>query len=114
MRRKPYSWELSDLYFSPNIIWTIKSKNMGWAWHVAGTDEKRDAYIVLVGKPGRKGPHGRPKNKFDFRELVLKSAKWINQPDVTQYLQNNILFIICLYRVFQKDLNDLNLVYFTY
>jgi hypothetical protein len=39
---------------------------MRWVRHVAGMDEKRDAYIVLVGKPGRKGPHERPRHKFDF------------------------------------------------
>jgi hypothetical protein len=31
----------------------VKSKKMRWARHVAGMDEKRDTYIVLVGEPGR-------------------------------------------------------------
>jgi len=42
----------------------IKSKNMRWAWHVAGMNEKRDAYIVLVRKTGRKFYVGDPSKIF--------------------------------------------------
>jgi hypothetical protein len=27
--------EFNDLYSSPNIVWVIKSRRMGWAGHVA-------------------------------------------------------------------------------
>jgi hypothetical protein len=33
--RKLHNEELNDLYCSPNIIWVIKSRRMGWAGHVA-------------------------------------------------------------------------------
>ena len=33
--RKLHNKELNDLYSSPNIIWVIKSRRMGWAGHVA-------------------------------------------------------------------------------
>jgi hypothetical protein len=33
--RKLRSEELHDLYSSPSIIRMIKSRRMGWAWHVA-------------------------------------------------------------------------------
>ena len=33
--RKLHSVELHDLYFSPNIVWVIKSRGMRWAGHVA-------------------------------------------------------------------------------
>jgi len=38
--------ELNDLYFSPNIIWVIKSRRTKWAGHVARMG-RRDVYIRL-------------------------------------------------------------------
>ena len=32
--RKLHNEELNDLYFSPNIVWVIKSRRMRWAGHV--------------------------------------------------------------------------------
>jgi len=49
--RKLHSEELSDLYWSPNIIQLIKSRRMSWEWHVAHMGERRGVYSVLVGKP---------------------------------------------------------------
>jgi hypothetical protein len=46
--RKLHTEELINLYSSPNIILTIKSR---WAGHVACTREMRRVYRVLVGKP---------------------------------------------------------------
>jgi hypothetical protein len=43
--------ELHDLYSSPSIIRVIKSRKMRWAGHVAGMEEKRNAYRLFVGKP---------------------------------------------------------------
>jgi hypothetical protein len=31
--------ELNDLYFSPNIVWVIKSR-MGWAGHIVSMSER--------------------------------------------------------------------------
>jgi len=39
--RKRGNEELNDLYCSPNIVWTIKSKGMRWAEHVAGMGARR-------------------------------------------------------------------------
>jgi len=47
--RKLHNEELNDLYPSPNFIWVIKSRRMGWAGHVA-RGERRGVYRVLVGK----------------------------------------------------------------
>ena len=33
--RKLHSYELNDLYCSPNIVRVIKLRRMGWAGHVA-------------------------------------------------------------------------------
>jgi hypothetical protein len=42
--RKLHKEELRDLYSSPSIIKTIKSRRMRWAGHVARKREKRNAY----------------------------------------------------------------------
>jgi len=49
--RKLHDEELNDLYSSPNIVWVIKSRRMRWMGHVACMGERRDIYMVLVGKP---------------------------------------------------------------
>jgi hypothetical protein len=54
--RKLHNEELHNLYFSPNIIRTLKSRRMRWAGHVARMEEKRSAYRILVGKPEGKRP----------------------------------------------------------
>jgi hypothetical protein len=53
----------------------IKSRRMTWAGHVTRTGEKSTAYRILVGKPERERPLGRPRsrwvnnNKLDIREI---------------------------------------------
>jgi hypothetical protein len=49
--RKLHNEELQNLYSSPSIIRTIRSRRMGWAGQVAQMREKRNAYRILVGKP---------------------------------------------------------------
>jgi hypothetical protein len=58
--RKLHNEELCDLYSSPSIIRIIKSRRMRWAGHVARMGEGRNVYRLLVGKPERKRPLGRP------------------------------------------------------
>ena len=38
---------------------------MKCAWHVARVRERRNAFRVLVGKPGRKRPFGRPRSSWE-------------------------------------------------
>jgi hypothetical protein len=52
--RKLHNEELHDLYYSPSIIRTIKSRRMRWAGHVAR---------MRVGKPEGKRSLGRPRLK---------------------------------------------------
>jgi hypothetical protein len=45
-----------NFYFSPDVIRMIKSRRTRLTGHVARTGEKRNAYMILVGKAeGRKG-----------------------------------------------------------
>jgi hypothetical protein len=74
--------ELNDLYSSPNIVWVIKSRRMGWAGHVAYMGEERGVYRVLVGKPEGKRPLGRPRRKWvdnirkDLQEVGYGYMDW--------------------------------------
>jgi hypothetical protein len=62
--RKLHNVELCNLYPSPSIIRIIKSRRMSWAGHLARMGEKKNAYRILVGKPGGKRPLGRPRCRW--------------------------------------------------
>jgi hypothetical protein len=75
--------ELHSLYSSPNVVRVIKSRRMRWAGHVARMGEGRGVYRVLVGRPERKRPLGRPRRrwedniKMDLKEIGIDAANWI-------------------------------------
>jgi hypothetical protein len=81
--RKLHNKELHDLYSSPSIIRIIKSRRMRWADHVARMREKRNAYRLLVRKPKRKRPLGRPRRRWvdnismDLGEVGCGDVDWI-------------------------------------
>ena len=60
-RRKLHNEELNHLYSLPSIVRVVKSRRMRWAGHVARMGEDRGVQSVLVGKPERKRPLGRPR-----------------------------------------------------
>jgi hypothetical protein len=75
--RKLHNEELRDLYFSPSIIRIIKSRRMIWAGHVARMGEKRDVYRLLMGKPERRKPLGRPRRRWvDNIRMDLGAVGW--------------------------------------
>ena len=55
--------EFSELYSLPNIVRVVKSRRMRWAGHVARMGERRVVHRVLVMKPERKVPMGRPRSR---------------------------------------------------
>jgi hypothetical protein len=82
--RKHHNEELRHLYSSPSIIRIIKSRRMRWAGHVARMGEKRKAYRLLLGKPEKKRPLGRPRRKWvdnirmDLGEVGWGDVDWID------------------------------------
>jgi hypothetical protein len=69
--RVQHSEELHNLYSSPNIIRTMKSRRMRWAGHVAHMEKMRNGYKNLIGQPEGKRPHGRPRRRWEH------NIKWI-------------------------------------
>jgi hypothetical protein len=80
--RKLHNEELHGLYSSPSIARVIKARKMRWAGHVARMGEVRDAYNILIGRPERRRPLGRPRRrwenniKMDLREIGF--VDWIH------------------------------------
>ena len=62
---KLHNEELNGLYSLPNIVRVVKSRRMRWAGHVARMWEDRGVHRVLVGKPERKRPLGRPRRRWE-------------------------------------------------
>jgi len=83
--RKLRNEELNDAYFSPNVVWVIKSRRMRWAGHIARAVERRGVYSVLVGKPEEKRPLGSPRHRWDdnikmhLQEVECGGMDWIDQ-----------------------------------
>jgi len=81
--RRLHNEELNDLYSSPNNVWVIKSRRMRWAGHVVRMGEERGVYRVLVGKPERRRPLGRPRRRWvdnirtDLQEVGCGYMDWI-------------------------------------
>jgi hypothetical protein len=74
--RRLHNEELYD-QCSPNIIRVIRSRGMRWAGHVARMGEGRGAYRVLVGRPERRRPLGRPRLRWeDNIKIVLQEVGW--------------------------------------
>jgi hypothetical protein len=75
--RKLHNEELHNLYSSASIIRLIKERSMRWAGHVARMGEKRNACRILVGKPERTRPLGRPRRRWvDNIKIVSREIKW--------------------------------------
>jgi len=101
--RRLHNEELNDLYSSPNIVRVIKSRRMKWAGHVARMGEERGVYRVLVGRPERRRPLGKPRHrwvdniKMDLQEvgcgymdrigLALDRDGWLRLVSAVMYLR---------------------------
>jgi hypothetical protein len=71
------------LYASPNKIRVIISRRMIWTGHAARMEGMRNACSILVGKPDRKRPLGRPRRRWknniriDLREVGWEDVDWM-------------------------------------
>jgi hypothetical protein len=74
--------ELHGLYSS--IVRVIKARRMRWVGHVERMGEVRGAYNILVGRPERRRPLGRPRHrwedniKIDLWEIGFGDVDWIH------------------------------------
>ena len=75
--------ELNDLYSLPSIVRVVKLRRVRWVGHVARMGEDRGVHRVLVGKPERKRPLGRPRRrwedniKMDLQEVGGGRVDWM-------------------------------------
>jgi hypothetical protein len=62
----------------------IKSRRITWEGHVARMGKMRNSFKILVGKPERTRPRGRPELRWednigmDLREIKWKDVDWIH------------------------------------
>jgi hypothetical protein len=70
-------------YYLSYIIRIVKYRRMRWAGHVARMGEKRNVYMLFVGKSEGKRPLGRPKRRWidnikkDLLEIGVSVVDWI-------------------------------------
>jgi hypothetical protein len=96
--RKLHNEELHNFYSLPSIIRMIKSRRMRCSMN----GEKINAYRVLVGKPERKRPLGRPRHrwvdniKMDLREIEWGGMDWIDLAHGSDHWRVLVNMVICL------------------
>jgi hypothetical protein len=94
--RKRHNEELRDLYFSPNIVWMIKSRRMGWAGHVV---QGKGVYRVLVGKPEGKRTLGRPRRRWEDNIRIDLQAVGCGGVDWIGLAQDREMWRVLVYAV---------------
>jgi hypothetical protein len=67
---------MRSFVISPNNIRIIKSRRMRWAGHVARIGEKRNTYMLLVGKPKGRRPLGRPRHRWVDTKMDILEIVW--------------------------------------
>ena len=89
--RRLHNEELHSLYRSPNLVWVIKSRRLGWAGHVARMGEGRSAFKILTGIPTGKRPLGRPRHGWkdnigmDLEEISVSAGNWVDSAQDMNY-----------------------------
>jgi hypothetical protein len=63
--RRLHNEELHNIYASTYIIRAIKSRRVRWVRNVDRMGEMRNAYKILVRKPGGKRPLRRPRCRWE-------------------------------------------------
>jgi len=76
------------VYFSPSIVRVIKSRRIILMGHVARMGERRDVYMVLVGKPEGKRPLRRPRRRWEDNSKMDLQEVWCGAMDWIELAQN--------------------------
>jgi hypothetical protein len=63
------------MYPPPNIVTVIKPRRMRWAEHVACRGEKRNSYMVLVGKLEGNRRLGRSMHRWENIKMNVRDVK---------------------------------------
>jgi hypothetical protein len=67
---------LHDLYSSPSVIRTVKTRRMRWEGHIVQMGDMRTECRLLVRKPEGKRPRGRKRRRWvDNIKMVLIEIK---------------------------------------
>jgi hypothetical protein len=69
-RRKLHKEEPHEFQSSSSIIKIMKPRRMRWTGHVARMEVKTNVYRLLVEKPERKRPLGRPRRRW------INKSRW--------------------------------------
>jgi len=83
IRKKKSSLKIKKLVLIFSTTRVIKSRRTRWAGQVARMEERIGLYRVLVGKPVKKRPFGRPRRrwddniKIDLQEVGCGIMDWI-------------------------------------
>jgi hypothetical protein len=66
----------------PNIVRVIKYVRIRWAGYVAIIEEGRSSFRILIGKPTKRRPSGRPRRgwkgniRMDLNEIGINTRNW--------------------------------------
>ena len=61
--RRLHNEELNSLHHPPNTVTVIKYRRLRWTGHVARMEEVRGSFKMLIDKPTRMRPRGRPRRR---------------------------------------------------
>ena len=81
--RRLHNEELHSLYRLSNIVRVIKSRRLGWAGHVARTEEGRNVFKILTGKPTGNRPLVKTKRRWEINirmdlEIGINLRNWVD------------------------------------
>ena len=89
--RRLQNEKFHSLYRSPLIVRVIKSRRLRWAVHVARMEEGRSPFKMLIGKPKRKRPLGRPRRRWednirmDLEGIRINAGNWVDSAQNWNY-----------------------------
>ena len=79
------------MYPSPHIVRVIKSRRLRWAGHLAGMEEGRSAFKILIGTPTGMSPLGRPRHRQEdnirkYRKKICTIMRyWVDSAQDRDY-----------------------------